>query len=212
VSRLEAEIRLLRQENQRLRASRERNGGIDPVDSDDTSVEMPDEAAGDGIEDVETPQEPSPSDEAMADEIDDPAERRSLVGEDTSGEDEAPAPVAVRDLVVDVDADRGTVRVRFKVFNQQAEGEAFSGYAFVILKGGDAGPDRWVVFPETNVSPQGTVSYQSGFDFHISNYMTIDFQPQPAGNTEAPTVATVLVYDASGRRVLQSDFQLDADR
>jgi hypothetical protein len=131
-----------------------------------------------------------------------------LIASSGSDEEFLP-PVGLKDLTLDYNSDRSAVSVSFKIFNRRADGETLFGFAFVILKADEQSPGQWMVFPESDLTAQGPVSFRRGYDFSISNYMVIRFNPRPLPAGMVIKLATIQVYDASGRLLLERDFRLN---
>lgn len=209
VARLKDELRLLKEKHARP-AAQPVAGGTEtgalprggPKDLGRSAGESKPADAG--------PQAQGPVAAAEADEAAADAEAYAQTGSDDQdgGVVAPPSVVDVRDLSLALDADSGLVQVQFKIFNRQENGQPFSGYAFVVLKPEGSGSDRWLVFPDTLFNDEGPGSFESGYDFSISNYMTIVFDARHLGTDKIFQAATVLVYDISGRLVLSSDFDL----
>jgi hypothetical protein len=212
VNRLQEEVRALRQENSRLVrriATGQSQAGIQTTEGSPDRPRPVTPAAA-IPQDDETSTAP-PSTEAANPQIvesvlnapDAPAVARQ------SDETVSPSTVVTaKDMTINLDPVSRTAQVQFKIVNLQSYQEPFKGYAFVVLKGADRADDSWLVFPEADFGPKGPVAFDSGFDFNISNYMFIKFKPRQAGSLLSFHTATVMVYDATGRLVLDTDFDL----
>ena len=151
-----------------------------------------------------------PVDSGVEDDFGKKADAVQRDGEVSTSGGDSPVPVEVKDLALDFDPDKNTVSVGFRIFNRRPDGEPLFGYAFVILKGGDQRPEQWLVFPEAPLNSQGPVSFKKGYDFSISNFMAIRFNPRQLPPAVVFERATVQVYDASGRLLLARDFHLNS--
>jgi len=154
---------------------------------------------------VEAPGEDAPEDPGVEEEVSGRESPRAVAPAD----DGAGPPVEVRHLTLDFNSDRSDVSASFNIYNRRTDGETLFGFAFVILKPEGRSAEHWLVFPETELTAQGPVSFRRGYDFSISNYMTIKFNPRPVPPGATFQTATVQVYDASGRRLLAQDFGLN---
>ena len=226
LERLQEEVQRLRSENAAMGARQSPPGSEEVlpeeavnepppapgVTSPASGPPAPVDSGGSAAETVRPVQPPAePEENAAADSVAEEeiaSQAAEGAASDSEPEEDSGMQVAVKDLALDYNADKSAVSVAFKIFNRRADGGSLFGFAFVILKTEEQSPEQWLAFPETDLTPRGPVSFRRGYDFSISNYMVVRFNPRPVPPGVVFRQATIQVYDASGRILLDRDFQL----
>lgn len=106
---------------------------------------------------------------------------------------------------------KNTLRVQFKLMNNDASSNSVAGYTFVILKCRKNNDANWLIMPFVNLVDDKPNSFKKGQYFSIFRYKTVKFKARYTGNLNRFTSATVFVYTEKGSLALEKDFQLGHD-
>ena len=122
-----------------------------------------------------------------------------------------PSKVDIEAFSVSRDAERNRVKIQFKIKNIDTQSQPVSGYTFVLLKDDSNDWKNWVIFPEVDMVSGKPKRFKSGRHFSISRFKTVTLDTQGRIPPERIKMATVIVYDRSGKLMLEKNFSIDED-
>jgi hypothetical protein len=121
-----------------------------------------------------------------------------------------PAPIVawnadIRRFSVSYDAEREILKAQFRVYNTSKPKKRLSGRGVVVFKTQNDPPYKWMPVPHVRLR-RGEPSGTRGQDFHVSNYLTMQFR---AYHQKAPVnfnAASAFVFSEDGRLLASKDF------
>jgi hypothetical protein len=119
--------------------------------------------------------------------------------------------VAIEDFKVYYEPDTRTYRAQFKLKNVDSNSIPISGYTAVVLKNDALSQDKWMTLPTVKLVDGKPFGYKRGQYFSISRFKTVKFITTNPSNPKRFNTATVFVFDAQKRLLLEKKIPVRID-
>jgi len=119
--------------------------------------------------------------------------------------------VAVEDFKMYYEPDTRIYRAQYKLKNIDSNSTPIAGYTAVVLKDDALSQDKWITLPTIKLVAGKPFGYKRGQYFSISRFKIVKFKKKNSSNPKQFDTATVFVFDAQKRLLLEKDFQVRID-
>jgi len=119
--------------------------------------------------------------------------------------------VAIENFEVYYEPATQTYRAKFKLKNVNPSSTPISGYTAVVLKEGALSQDKWITLPTIKLVAGKPFGYKRGQYFSIVRFKTVKFKIINPSDPKQFDKATVFVFDAQKKLLLEKDFQIRID-
>lgn len=146
-----------------------------------------------------------------------PSAKRKEQGVDTKGvavstvATPVSTSVAIEDFEVYYESETRTYRAQFKLKNINSNATPISGYTAVILKDDALSQVQWITLPTIKLVAGKPFGYKRGQYFSIVRFKTVKFKTISPSDPKQFDKATVFVFDAQKKLLLEKDFQIRID-
>jgi cell division protein FtsB len=122
-------------------------------------------------------------------------------------EDSRKTLVDIQDL--EIKRDKNKLTVFFNLVNMHEGDESANGYVHIIAMNKESDPPQLWTYPKVALRNGLPIDYKRGQLFLIKRFKTIRGEYFFSTSTELPSSIKVLVYDQSGKILLQKEFEVE---
>ena len=98
--------------------------------------------------------------------------------------------------------------VEFRLIKIRPDRNQIKGYIFMLAANGESHPPQLWAYPKAALKNGEPVNYKHGEFFKVRNYRIIRGKYFLDSETETPSFLKILVYDESGKLILDKNFEL----
>ena len=121
-------------------------------------------------------------------------------------EEKLPKIVDIKDMVIQKDGSRMTLD--FKLVNINPGENAVGGYIHVIATGKNSNPPLEWTYPKEKLQNSVPINFRRGLPFLIQRFKPYHRKFNSDSNNKLPTSIKVLVYNQSGKLILEKRFEV----
>jgi len=102
----------------------------------------------------------------------------------------------------------GRLSVKFRLIKIRPERNQIKGYLFMIAANSESAPMQLWTYPKAALENGEPINYKHGQLFKVRNYRIIRGKFFLDSNSEKPSLLKILVYDESGKLILNKEFSI----
>lgn len=158
-----------------------------------------------------------PRETIVEEEVEQPADTELQEENDALPEDDCSSEKVMepsRESPVDIEnletkSDNNKLKVFFKLVNMYEGDKSANGYVHIIATNKKSDPPQLWTYPKVALQNGIPIDYKRGQLFLIKHFKTIRGEFFFSSPTEFPSSIKVLVYDQSGKMLLQKEFEVE---